>query len=83
MNITTAALAAVGAALATVALASPVTAREACRPSEATCASSVSQDHLTVVEEYGSPYAEPLDALDGQTLAQYLAQHNDRRLAIR
>ena len=23
----------------------------------------------------GSPYAQPLDALDGQTLAQYLADH--------
>jgi hypothetical protein len=83
MNITTAALAAVGAALATVAVASPVTAREACSPSAGTCASSVSQDLLSVVQESGSPYAEPLDALDGQTLAQYLARHNDRRLTIR
>ena len=28
-----------------------------------------------------SPYAEPIDALDGRTLAQYLADHIARRLS--
>ena len=28
-----------------------------------------------------SPYAEPLETLDGQTLAQVLADHNEARLA--
>ena len=27
-----------------------------------------------------SPYAEPIDALDGRTLAQYLAEHMARRI---
>ena len=32
---------------------------------------------------FDNPYAEPLDALGGETLAQFLVRHHEARLALR
>lgn len=69
MNIVTAFIAA-GAASTTLVLATPATAHEACDP----CSTH------QVVSASRSPYAVPLRALHGRTLAQYLARHNEHRL---
>jgi hypothetical protein len=74
-------LIAVGAVAATVTVAPAATAREACEPSLGPCTG-----HVAVASDVGtggtSPYAIPLDALGGRTLAQYLVDHNETRMVI-
>ena len=65
-------LIAVGAVATTMTIAPAATAREACEP----CTG-----HLVAATGTGtSPYAVPLDALGGRTLAQYLTDHNEHRI---
>lgn len=66
-NITT--VSALGTVLGIVALASPATARQV--------DDAAGAGRATVV--VSSPYAMPLAALGGQTLAQYLADHQANR----
>lgn len=49
----------------------PTVGRPVCEPNEKPCA----QAGPTATVHSLSPYAEPLDALGGRTLAQYLADH--------
>ena len=58
--------------IAAIAVSAPVaSAREAGTSTDPSSRSSVLS---------GSPYAEPLDALGGRTMAQYLAAHMEHRL---
>lgn len=61
--------------------AAPSFGRPVCDSEGRSCAQSVS----AVTAPSTSPYAEPLEALGGLTLAQYLADHrvSDRRLSPR
>ena len=63
------------AAAGVLAVGPSASARPACGGYE-TCSRHVT--HTTSTG--GSPYAEPLAALGGRTLAEYLADHIERRL---
>jgi hypothetical protein len=76
-------LIAAGAVAATVTVAPAATAREACEQSLGPCTGHVAVAVSSDVGTGGtSPYAIPLVALGGRTLAQYLVDHNETRMVI-
>ena len=49
-------------------------------PVHVASAHELGRHHGQQASATGSPYAEPLAALDGRTMAQYLADHVEHRL---
>jgi hypothetical protein len=72
---------ATGALAFTMAVAPSSTGRPMCTSLESGCASHLVQGQQQADDDNGWPYAVPLDALGGRTLAQYLDEHNEIRLA--
>lgn len=72
---------ATGAVTVSMAMASSATGRPSCTASDGACTSHLVRFQPQADNDSTSPYAVPLEALGGRTLAQYLADHNELRLS--